>query len=48
MSKLHPDANLFDPPPPYAGKGRPRVKGQTLPKPRQAVASAATPVKEAK
>jgi hypothetical protein len=33
-SKLHPDANLFGPPPPYAGKGRPRVKGRRLPKPR--------------
>ncbi len=40
VSKLHPDANLFDPPPPYAGKGRPRVKGARLPKPRQAVAAA--------
>lgn len=38
VSKLHPDANLFQPPPPYAGKGRPRVKGARLPKPRQAVA----------
>jgi DDE superfamily endonuclease len=37
VSKLHPDANLFDPPPPYAGKGRPRVKGPRRPKPRQAV-----------
>ncbi|HEY1188258.1 MAG TPA: hypothetical protein VGE74_11410 [Gemmata sp.] len=27
VSKLHPDARRFDPPPPYAGKGRPRVKG---------------------
>ena len=41
VSKLHPDANLFEPPPPYAGKGRPRVKGERLPKPRQAVAAAA-------
>lgn len=41
VSKLHPDANLFDPPPPYAGKGRPRVKGKALPKPRAAVAAAA-------
>jgi hypothetical protein len=40
VSKLHPDANLFDPPPPYSGKGRPRVKGQKLPRPRQAVAAA--------
>jgi hypothetical protein len=38
VSKFCPDANLFGPPPPYAGKGRPRVKGQRLPKPRQAVA----------
>src|SRR4051794_22582772 len=40
VSKLHPDANLFEPPPPYAGKGRPRVKGAALPKPRQAAAGA--------
>jgi DDE superfamily endonuclease/Archaeal putative transposase ISC1217 len=39
VSKLHPDANLFEPPPPYAGKGRPRVKGRPLPKPRQAAAA---------
>jgi hypothetical protein len=38
VSKFCPDANLFNPPPPYAGKGRPRVKGKRLPKPRQAVA----------
>jgi hypothetical protein len=41
VSKLHPDANLFDPPPPYTGKGRPRVKGKRRPKPRAAVAAAA-------
>ena len=40
VSKLHPDANLFEPPPPYSGKGRPRVKGRALPKPRQAAAEA--------
>jgi hypothetical protein len=40
VSKLHPDANLFTPPPPYAGNGRPRVKGARLPKPRQAAATA--------
>ena len=39
VSKLHPEANLFAPPP-YSGKGRPRVKGQALPKPCQAVAAA--------
>jgi DDE superfamily endonuclease/Archaeal putative transposase ISC1217 len=38
VSKLHPAANLFTPPPPYRGKGRPRVKGRRLPKPREAVA----------
>jgi hypothetical protein len=38
VSKLHPDANLFEPPPPYTGHGRPRVKGQALPKPSQTVA----------
>jgi DDE superfamily endonuclease len=42
VSKLHPDANLFDPPPPYTGTGRPRVKGNRRPKPRQAVAAAKT------
>lgn len=40
VSKLHPDANLFEPPPPYTGTGRPRLKGNRLPKPRQAVAAA--------
>jgi hypothetical protein len=40
VSKLHPDANLFDPPPPYPGRGRPRVKGGRRPKPREAVAAA--------
>lgn len=40
VSKLHPEANLFEPPPPYTGKGRPRAKGSALPKPTQVVASA--------
>jgi hypothetical protein len=40
VSKLHPDANLFDPPPKYRGKGRPAVKGRRRLKPRQAVARA--------
>lgn len=40
VSKLHPKANLCEPPPPYQGKGRPRVKGAALPKPEQAVAGA--------
>jgi hypothetical protein len=41
VSKLHPDANLYDPPPAYCGKGRPRVKGRRRRKPRQAVAATA-------
>ncbi len=40
VSKLHPEANLFDPPPPYRGIGRPRVKGGRRPKPREAVEAA--------
>lgn len=40
VSKLHPEANLYEPPPPYKGKGRPRVKGGRVPKPSQAVAQA--------
>jgi DDE superfamily endonuclease len=38
VSKFYPDANLFEPPPPYAGHGRPRVKGKGLAKPEQVVA----------
>jgi hypothetical protein len=38
VSKCHPDVNLFHPPPAYPGNGRPRVKGERLLKPRQAVA----------
>jgi hypothetical protein len=40
VSKLHPEANLFDPPPPYRGNGRPPVKGPRRPKPREAVSAA--------
>jgi hypothetical protein len=40
VSKCHPDLNLFAPPPPYAGTGRPRVKGGRVPKPREAAATA--------
>lgn len=35
VSKLHPAANLHQPPPPYSGHGRPRVKGAKLPKPSE-------------
>jgi DDE superfamily endonuclease len=45
VSKFYPDANLFEPPPPYAGHGRPRVKGKELAKPEQIVAaSSRTPL----
>lgn len=40
VSTCHPDVNLFAPPPPYRGNGRPRVKGDRLPKPRQAASTA--------
>jgi DDE superfamily endonuclease len=41
VSKFYPDARLYEPPPPYSGHGRPRVKGAKLPTPEQAVAAAA-------
>jgi hypothetical protein len=41
VSRFYPDANLYEPPPPYRGKGRPRVKGAKLPSPEQVVATAA-------
>ena len=40
VSKLHPEAGLYEPPPPYGGTGRPRVKGARLPTPRQAAEQA--------
>jgi DDE superfamily endonuclease len=40
VSKFYPQANLYEPPPAYAGSGRPRVKGAQLPAPREAVATA--------
>ena len=41
VSKFYPNARLYEPAPPYAGRGRPRVKGAKLPTPREVVASAA-------
>jgi DDE superfamily endonuclease/Archaeal putative transposase ISC1217 len=38
VSKFPADANLYEPPPPYAGKGRPRVKGAKVPSPQEVVA----------
>jgi DDE superfamily endonuclease len=37
VSKFYPHANLFEPPPPYSGKGRPPAKGKELPDPAQVV-----------
>jgi hypothetical protein len=41
VSKFHPRANLFGPPPRYAGSGRPREKGDRMPRPQEVVESAA-------
>jgi hypothetical protein len=41
VSKLHPKAGLYAPPPPYRGTGRPRDKGAKLPTPRQAASQVA-------
>ena len=40
MSKFPADANLYEPPPPYSGHGRPRVQGKKLPAPPEVVAQA--------
>jgi len=40
VSKFYPNANLYEPPPAYAGHGRPRVKGRKLPTPQEVVATA--------
>lgn len=40
VSKLHPKAGLYAPPPPYRGTGRPRDKGAKLPTPRHAAGQA--------
>ena len=40
VSELHPEADPFEPPPPYPGKGRPPVKGPRRPKPGVAGAAA--------
>jgi hypothetical protein len=40
VSRFVPDANLYEPPPPYSGHGRPRVKGAKLPTPQEVVATA--------
>jgi len=40
VSKFSPKARLYEPAPPYAGHGRPRVKGAKLPTPQEVVAQA--------
>lgn len=42
VSKFPANANLYEPPPPYSGNGRPRVKGRKMPSPKQVVATTAT------
>jgi hypothetical protein len=37
VSPFYADANLYEPPPPYTGRGRPRVKGAKLPTPQEVV-----------
>jgi hypothetical protein len=37
VSLFYPDAKLVEPPPPYSGVGRPRVKGADLPSPAEVV-----------
>lgn len=39
ISRFVPDAGLYEPPPPYDGRGRPRVKGAKLPTPEKVVAA---------
>jgi DDE superfamily endonuclease len=40
VSKFYPNAGLYEPPPPYCGHYRPRVKGNKLPTPQEIVAGA--------
>jgi DDE superfamily endonuclease len=39
VSRFYPNAGLYEPPPPYAGHGRPRKKGAKLPTPEEVVAA---------
>ncbi len=39
VSRFYAAANLYDPPPAYTGKGRPRVKGAKRPAPQEVVAA---------
>jgi hypothetical protein len=43
ITRLRLDAALYEPAPPYSGKGRPRKKGQRLPTPQQVVQDPFTP-----
>ena len=42
ITRLRLDAALYEPAPPYSGKGRPRKKGKRLPTPHQRLANPAT------
>jgi hypothetical protein len=43
ITRLRLDAALYEPAPPYAGRGRPRKKGKRLPSPQQVLDSPDTP-----
>ena len=43
ITRLRLDAALFEPTPPYSGKGRPRKKGQRLPTPQPLIDPPNTP-----
>src|SRR3954454_7463770 len=45
VSKFYPNAGLYEPPPPYSGHGRPRVKGGQLPAPERVVPGATRPAR---
>ena len=42
VSRFQMDASVYAPPPPYSGRGRPRVKGHRLPSPQQVASDPAT------
>jgi hypothetical protein len=46
ITRLRLDAGLYEPAPPYSGKGRPRVKGHRLPSLQQRVADPHPPLAE--
>lgn len=43
VGRFYADANLYEPPPAYSGKGRPRVRGEKQPAPQDVVAQGDAP-----